>query len=41
LADDESQRKRDQPVIEEIEHIAEHRSGNDLPLVRCQLLLVL
>jgi len=41
LTDDESQREGDQPVVEEIEHVAQHRSGNDLPLVRRQLLLAL
>src|SRR5580692_6462165 len=33
--------ERDQEKIEEIEHFADRRRGEDLPLIDCQLLLLL
>ena len=39
--DDERQHIADQKEIEEIEHVAEVRSGNDLPLIARQCLLAL
>src|SRR5580704_15606184 len=38
---DERQNERDQEKIEEIEHVADRRCGEDLPLIDCQLLLLL
>src|SRR4029077_14808149 len=38
---DERQNERDQEKIEEIEHVADRRRGEDLPLIDCQLLLLL
>jgi hypothetical protein len=38
---DERQNEGDQQKIEEIEHVADRRRGEDLPLIDCQLLLPL
>ena len=39
--DDEGQHVADQEEIEEVEHVAEIRRGDDPPLIACQLLLLL
>jgi hypothetical protein len=41
LRDDEDEHIADQEKIEKIEHVAENRSGDDLPLVDRQALLPL
>jgi hypothetical protein len=41
VLDEEPENKPDQQVIEEIEHIADRRRGEDLPLIDCELLLLL
>jgi hypothetical protein len=41
VLNDERQNERDQQEIKEVEHIADRRSGKDLPLIDGQLLLLL